>query len=285
MVSGVDKGPAWDMEIDNRRPFVGDLVVIRVSSLYANEDAHIEVKHNGSVVRNIWVRTGFNKSVNVKWQTTLEATPGTYRLCLIYLGVEEVFRNIILVFDPLDYAMKSIARLEREIIRLDYSDDRTEGWALLALRRIDYYLYRWVAAGLIVNVLAIGTLFYLGPIAYRKYVLNAARKGLRGAIDWEPNVDGHLIGQMGKETMRRTKAKMVPEPGYSRWCEKCQVLVHKAEWDQHDHKEEEASEWEEMPKEEKPKKARKVIPRRVRVIKRRVVVTKPHVDILAQEMD
>lgn len=287
MVPVSAEGPAWDMEIDNRRPFLGDLVLIRISSLYANEDAHIEVKFNGTTVRNIWVRTTFAKRVNVEWQTSLDAEPGEYKLCLIYLGVHEVNRTIILVYDPLDFAMKSIARLEREVYRLDQADDRTEGWSLLALRRVEYYLYRWVAAGMVINILSIITLMYLGPTAYRKYVFNAARRGIRGAKDWGPTVDGHLVGQMGKEAMMTTKPRIIPEPGLSFWCPTCKVLVHSAEAEQHDHKKvvevkaPDGFEWEEVPKKVF---VRKVV-RPLRVLKRRVVVPKLHVDPHTPEVD
>ena len=280
MVGASQDNPSWDMEVENRRPFLGDLVFIQVSSLYANEDAHIEVSFNGTVVRNIWVRTAYNKSITIKWQTSLDTEPGNYKLTLIYLGVREVTRTVTLVFDPLDYAMKSIARLEREVIRLDAADDRTEGWALLAIRRVDYYLFRWVAAGFVVNVLSILTLLYLGPTAYRKFVLNAARKGLRSAADWGPNVDGHLLGQLGKETMTRTKAIKVPEPGVSKWCETCNVLVHKAEFHLHEHKEVETSEWEEFGRKAAPRKVRPL-----RVVKRKVVVSKSRTNPHTQEVD
>lgn len=273
-IAGGADGLSWSIKVDNPTPNLGDPVIIHVVSRYPNEDAHIEVVFDKVVVRNIWLRSNALNVANVTWQTELDSEPGLYTLRVVHMNKVVAKLVVELVYDPLDYALKRIVEQEMEIQRLQEEVDRTEGWIQLAMDRIDYYLYRWVLAGMVVNVLAIITLVYLGPEAFRQWVLNAARKGRKGAEAFARKVDGYLLDNMGKETMGRSDVRRTPVPGQSKWCPRCEELVHRAEWRLHEGHDLG------VVRVARVARARKVtVPRRV------VKVRNPHTSPMAPEVD
>ena len=230
--------PDWTISVDNHHPFLGDPVVIEVWSIYVGEYATLEFFEEGVRVQQMVVRTNTTREQIIIWETRLDMTPGAYRISLMHYGIEEANATVTLVYDPVDYALKSIRAHEEDMARLRERDGLAEEWATLALTQNDYER-RWRIFGAIVDTLALIIIIYLGPQAWRKYVEGGIERGGEWWTKWggvmTTHVDGTLNWSMGKETMMDTPQPREPKARESAWCEECQVLIHVTEWRDHPH--------------------------------------------------
>lgn|GEM_PF-6291667 len=226
--------PEWAIDVDNRYPYLGDLVVIEVQSVYIGEYANIEITRQGVRVHQLYVRTNSTRGTEATWQTRLDMPAGWYRIALEHYGEPKAYVDVQLVYDPLDFALKTLQLHEQEMQELRDRDGLAEEWAQLALRQNDYET-RWRIFGAVVNTLALIVIFYLGPEAWRKHIGKGVAKGKRGLEALLKHPDGTNVYSYGKEQMERTPPPREPAQGLSAWCGTCDRLVHVTEWRDHPH--------------------------------------------------
>jgi len=230
VAAGAPQEKDWTIDVDNDRPFLGDGVIVLVESVYPNEQANVELRREGRVMMNLWVETDDDRAGEVLLQTGLHWDPGEYELVIEWLNRPYDNATFVLVYDPLDFALKNIVALQEEVDRLHEEDDKLTYKNDLNKARFEYYIWRWWVARLFLDVFVIVVLFYLVPPAWRKYIGRLrVREGRRGP---EQTPGGTIMYDAGKETMEDTPA---PEGEWKRaWCPKCRTEFTKDELGKHE---------------------------------------------------
>ena len=226
--------PDWTLSVDSDHPFLGDVVIIWVDSLYVGEYATLEVFHKGMRIQQMVVRTNITREDLLIWETRLDMDAGTYRVSLIHYGLPRANVTVTLVYDPVDFALKTNILQDKQMWELMEDDQLAREWAKLALRQNDYFK-RWMMTSVAINLLAMFIILYLLPDAWTKFLRGRIKAGELNWRRWLFRPDGDQQHTMGKESMFKMPRPRTPEAGLSALCETCDRLIHRTEWGSHPH--------------------------------------------------